>query len=147
MASPFILDFFIQFHLDKYKGNEYADDLKNKFYVDNLLITSENTSELVNTYKSDVSILTEGNFCLKYFTSNYAPLRDQMKHDGSFVEYDGSEEKLLGYKYDIPRFSAPEANTKRKILAQNSAVFDLVSLCIPVTIKGRFSYTIYGSRS
>ena len=36
--------FFIQFLLNKYKGNECAGDLKNKFNVDNLLVTSENTS-------------------------------------------------------------------------------------------------------
>ena len=53
-------------------------------YVDNLLVTSDNTSELVHTYESVVSIITEGNFCLRSCTSNYAPLRDQMKHDGSF---------------------------------------------------------------
>ena len=145
MASPFILNFLIQFHLDKHKGNECAGDLKNKFYVDYLLVTSENTSELMNTYESAVSIMAEGNFCLKSCTSNYALLRDQMKYDGSFVEHDGGEEKLLGYKYDIlreslklnPRLSEPEANTKRKILAQTSIVFDPLSLCLPDIIKER----------
>ena len=61
-------------------------------------------------------------------TLDYTPLRDQIKHDGSSVEFDGSEEKLLGSKYDIlrdslkinPRLSEPEAKTKRKILALNS---------------------------
>ena len=68
-----------------------------------------------------------------------------MKHDGSLVEHDDREEKLLGYKYDIfrdslklnPRLSEPEANTKRKTLAQTSAVFDPLSLRLPVTIKER----------
>ena len=68
-----------------------------------------------------------------------------MKHDSSFVEHDGSEEKLLGYKYEIlwdtlklnPRFSESEANMKRKILAQTSAVFDPLFLCLPITFKGR----------
>ena len=36
-----------------------------------------------------------------------------------------------------PRLSEPEANTKRKILAQSSVVFDPLSLCWPGTIKGR----------
>ena len=145
VTNPFILNFLIQFHLDKYKGNECAGDLKNKFYVDYLLVTSENTSELVNTYESAVSIMAEGNFCLRSCTKNYAPQRDQMKPHGFFVEHDGSEEKLLGYKYNMlrdslklnPRLSVPEANPKRKILAQSSAVFGLLSLCLPVTIKGR----------
>ena len=68
-----------------------------------------------------------------------------MKHDGFFIEHDGSEEKLLNYKYDIlrdffklnPRLSKPEANTKRKVFAQTSPVFDPLSLCLPVTIKRR----------
>ena len=68
-----------------------------------------------------------------------------MKHDDSFVERDGSEENLLGSKYDIirdslklnSRLSEPKANTKRKILAQTSAVFEPLSLCLPVTIKRR----------
>ena len=96
----------------------------------------------MNTYKSAVSIMAEGNFFLRSCTSNYAPLRDQMKHDGSFVEHNDSEEKLLGYKYNIirdslklnPRLSEPEANTKCKILAQTSAVYDPLSVCLPVTI-------------
>ena len=99
----------------------------------------------MNTYKNALSIMAEGNFCLKSYTSNYDLLRDQIKHDGSFVEHDGSEEKLLDYKYDIlrdslklnPRHSEPEANTKRKNLAQTSVVFDPLFLCLPVTIKGR----------
>ena len=35
------------------------------------------------------------------------------------------------------RLSEPAANTKRKIWAQTSAVSDPLSLCLPVTIKGR----------
>ena len=109
----------------------------------NYLVASENTSELVNTYESAVSIIAEGKFSLRSCTSNYAPLKDQMKHSGSFIEHDGSEEKLLDYKYDIlrdslklnPRLSEPEANTKRKILAQTSTVFDPLPLCLPVSIK------------
>ena len=67
-----------------------------------------------------------------------------MAHDDSFVEHDGREEKLLAYNYDIlrdslklnPRLSESEANRKRNILAQTSAVFDPLSLCFLVTIKG-----------
>ena len=99
----------------------------------------------MNSYENAVSIMAEGNFCLKSCTSNYSPLRDKMKHGGSFVEHDGSEEKLLVYKYNIirdslklnPRLSETESNTKRQILAQTSTVFDPLSLCLPVTIKGR----------
>ena len=150
MSHPDWVKFFvdpngrIKLHANQYEILS-ATDLKNKFYVDNLLVTSENTSELVNISESAVSIMAEGNFCLRSCTSNYAPLRDQMKHDGSFVEHDGSDERLLCYKYRIlrdslklnPRLSEPEANTKRKILAQTSAVFDLLSLCLPVTMKER----------
>ena len=83
--------------MDKYKGNECAGELKNKFYVDSLLVTSENTPELVNTYESAVSIMAESSFCLSSCTSNYAPQKDQMTHNGSFVEQDGSEEKSKTY--------------------------------------------------
>ena len=75
VASSFIKKFLIQFHLDKYKGNACAEDLKNKFYVDNLLVTCENTSELVNTYESAVSIIAESNFCLRSCTLNYDPAK------------------------------------------------------------------------
>ena len=105
VAGPFMLNILIRFHLDKYKENECVGDLKNKFYVDNVLVTSVNVSELVNTNVRAVSIMAEGNFCLRSCTSNYVPLRDQMKQDGSFVEHDGSEENQLGYKYDVLRDS------------------------------------------
>ena len=99
----------------------------------------------MNTYESAVSIMAVDNFVLRFCSPNYATPRNQMKHDGSFIEDDGSEEMLLSYKYDIiwdslklnPRLSEPEANTKRKILAQTSAVFDPFSHCLPITIKRR----------
>ena len=36
-----------------------------------------------------------------------------------------------------PKYSELDTNTKRKILAQTAALFDPLSLFLPVTIKGR----------
>ena len=54
-------------------------------------------------------------------------------------------EKMLGYNYDAikdvlklsDKIIDPSAVTKRKILAQTAGVFELLSLCLPMTARGK----------
>ena len=66
-----------------------------------------------------------------------------MIKDGRIVSHDSPYEKVLGYKYspskDTMHLSAVEvdekANSKRKILAESSKIFDPLSFFSPVTIR------------
>ena len=66
-----------------------------------------------------------------------------MNKDGCLVVYDLPWEKVLGYNptTDKMRVSccshSAGVRTKREILSQNSSIFDPLSLCLHVTVKGR----------
>ena len=53
--------------------------------------------------------------------------------------------KMLGYNYNVikdilklnDKIIDPLANTKRKILAQTAGVFDPLSLCLPLMVRGK----------
>ena len=145
VASPFILNYLIQFHLKGYKDNSCAQRLSTRFYVDNLVCTSNSEKALLADYCDSVSIMSEGNFHLRSCNSNEELLREQMVADGTFVERESGLDKMLGYCYDAAKDMLTMSNsqvdhsagTKRQILAQTAAVFDPLSLCLPVTVRGK----------
>ena len=76
---------------------------------------------------------------------NCEELKALMIKDEKFVEHGCQLEKVLGYKYstleDTLQISGSpidqSVNTKRGILGQTARVFDPLSLCLPVTIRGK----------
>ena len=68
-----------------------------------------------------------------------------MIEDHNFVEHGCELEKVLGYKYstlnDTIQLSGShidfDVKTKRGILSQTSKVFDPLSICLPVTVRGK----------
>ena len=98
-ASPFILNYVIKHHVDKYPQDKCSKLLNSKFYVDNLLITSNSIDELNNLYKDSYDRMQEGGFTLRSWNSNSVELRDQFKVDKKFVEHDNDFEKVLGYSF------------------------------------------------
>ena len=145
VASPFILNFLIQFLLKSYPNNKYAKILHTRFYVDNLIFTSNSPDSLLKNYYDSVNIMGEGNFHVRSCKSNSDKLRKQMISDGTIVEHDNGLEKMIGYYYDDikdvwklnDKIVDPSANTKRKILAQTAGMFDQLSLCLHVTVTGK----------
>lgn len=92
VAGPFILNFIIKFHVNRYKDSSCKEMLLNNFYVDNLVKTHNSPEFLLNLYRGARDVVDA-----------------------------------------LTRVS----NTKRGILSQNASVFDPLSLCRPITIKGR----------
>ena len=88
--------------------------------------------------------MSKGNFDLKYNT-NVPQLRDEMIRDHNFVEHGSKTEKVLGYEYSPETDTIKEkvskikakAVSKREVLSETSKVFDPLSLCLTVTIRGR----------
>lgn len=145
VASPFILNFIIKFHVNRYRDSSCKEMLLNNFYVDNLIKTHNSPEFLLNLYREARDVMAEGSFLLRSCNTNCEVLREEMKRDNSLVTHDSPFEKVLGYMYN-PAFDELHivvdaltgvANTKRGILSQNASVFDPLSLCLPITIKGR----------
>ena len=144
-ASPFILNFVIKHHARKFPQDGCTEMLLRNFYVDNLIKTSNSISELFQLYTEAFDRMQKGNFELRSWNTNCEDLKQQMIEDHNFVEHGCELEKVLGYKYstlnDTIQFSDAhtdfDVKTKRGILSQTSKMFDPLSLCLPVTVRGK----------
>ena len=144
-SSPFILHYVMQHHANTFPNDKVSHILSNNFYVDNLIITGNDISDLQHIYHEAYDRMKAGGFTLRSWTSNSHELRHKMAHDGKLVEHTSEEEKVLGYKYNVKQDTlsiAPckldsEANTKRKVLSQTSKLFDPINFALPITIRGK----------
>ena len=144
-ASPFILNYVLKHHASLYPDDECSWMLKNKFFVDNLVHTSNSAENLVDLYKLSVERLAQGNFDLRACNTNCTILKESMIEDNRFVEHNCDLEKVLGYRYstndDYMCLAKPQIDstvtTKRGVLSQISKVFDPLSVTAPVTVRGK----------
>ena len=144
-SSPFILNYVMKHHVESYPDDKCKKILENNFYVDNLIVTSNELGELHELYNLCYNRMKEGGFTLRSWNSNSIELREILEKDGRLVEHGCTEEKVLGYRYNVDKDSlslAPcvveaEADTKRKILSHISKLFDPLGLTLPMSIKGR----------
>ena len=63
-ASPFILNYVLKYHADKYAEDEFSKILKENLYVDNMLVTSNDINFLKKVYTETQCRLEEGGFTL-----------------------------------------------------------------------------------
>lgn len=85
VASPFILNFIIKYHVQKYCVNPCTDMLLTHLYVDNLVKTHNSAETVVSLYREAVEIMQEGNFTLRSCNSNSEVVRTHIIEDGNFV--------------------------------------------------------------
>ena len=70
ISSPFILNFIIKFHAKSIENKYLNNTITTKFYVDNLIITSNSATEAVESQKNLSDIMNEGGFKLRDWLSN-----------------------------------------------------------------------------
>ena len=79
VSSPFILNYIVQFHLLANSHLEVASIIKNKFYVDNLIYTSNKFRELPQKVKEINEIMLSGGLPLREWTCNYMTVLSSLK--------------------------------------------------------------------
>ncbi len=144
-ASPFILNYVMQHHMNRVLDEKNKQNLANNFYVDNLFITGNDLTEMKKLYKLSNEKLQEGGFELRSWNTNSIELRRDMIADDKLSVHSSKEEKVLGYKYNTEEDTLKIAsikmnenlNTKRKVLSQITKVYDPLNFALPVTIRGR----------
>ena len=122
----------------------FSNDEK-KFFCRYLVITSNSSEELTQLYKECSFRFDKVHFNLQSCNSNCDKLKDIMKSDDKYIKHGCTLDKVLGYKYEAAADNiylssvnlADNCNTKRKIFAQSSKVFDPLGLTSPVTVKSK----------
>ena len=79
-ASPFILDFIIKHHANKFPADNCTDVLK-KFYVDILIKTMNSIDVLSYLYRKANKRMEKGNFHLRSGNTNCIKLKNLMIKD------------------------------------------------------------------
>ena len=144
-SSPFILHYVMKYHAKQFPKDKSSELLSNNFYIDNLIITSNQLDELKQLYNETYSRMAARGFELRSWNSNSREMREIMMMDGRLADHQSAEERVLGYLYDYqkdclklsPTKCEHEANTKRKILSGTSKLFDPLGMALPVTVRGR----------
>ena len=142
VSSPFILNYIVQYHLMVNPHFEVASLIKDKFYVDNLIYTSNNFDELPSKVQEINEVMLSGGLPLREWTCNYKSVLSSLKDDEICKKH---EVKVLGYLYnkdeDTLRLKNasldPNASTKRQILSSLSSVFDPLGIFAPVLLQGK----------
>ena len=145
-ASPFVLNYVLKFHISQFKDDLTSTILKENFYVDNLFMTSNSASELLEVYRTSCERLAEGGFELRSWLSNDESLQQQFSEDNTGTSREAETQKVLGYLYD-PASDELRINnieqvnitnvTKRIILSKISKTFDPLGLVTPVIVRGK----------
>ena len=144
--SPFILNYVLKYHAEKYAEDKFSRILKENLYVDNMLVTSNDINFLKKVYTETQHRLEEVGFTLRSWNSNSKEVQSIMTDQGNIASHGNSYEKVLGMKYmlefdslQVGEFQLDaSANTKRAVLSQISKVFDPLGLYLPVSNKGKF---------
>ena len=142
VSSPFILNYIIQHHLSSYDNSDVASLIKDKFYVDNLVLSSNQGVTLPFMINSIKEIMMSGGLPLREWGSNCPAILSLLNEE---EKVSSSEMKILGYLYnssqDILQLKVTQLNrdasTKRMILSSLSSVFDPVGIFSPILLQGK----------
>ena len=139
-ASPFMLGATLQHHFDLQR-EEYrntVESLKENTYVDNLMKTGSDVTELENFKREATIILEDARFPVHKWESNVEELDNE-----------ANPSKILGHKWDkrddtLEILTGP-ANletpvTKRHILKELSSVYDPLGIISPTMVEGKSIY-------
>ena len=96
-ASPFIVNYVLKHHASPYPLDDCSRMLMSDFHVENLVKTSHSQESLVNFYEQFIDRFKEGGYELRSINSNSQEIKNEMKEDGTFVEHESVQEKVLGY--------------------------------------------------
>ena len=142
VSSPFILNYVIQYHLSAHASDLTSSLIRDKFYVDNLILTC-NSEVMLSQYVDSIRrLMLEGGLPLREWVSNYPSALNQLSEEEIFSS---NPVKVLGYSYDADWDSLQlkqcslnkEAVTKRQIAPTLGSVFDPLGVFNPILMQSK----------
>ena len=142
VSSPFILNYILQYHLQANSHLEVTSLIRSRFYVDNLILTSNQIEVLPELIKEIDEIMQAGGLPLREWTSNKSEVLSSLSEEKKCFN---SEVKVLGYLYDPLEDSLKlknsslniDASTKRQVLSSLASVFDPLGAFSPILLQGK----------
>ena len=139
VTSPFILNYILKFHSES-TPQPLKDLLSNKFYMDNLIVTSQDEESLLEIGQQLNSSMADVGLNLREWNSNSHRVFHSLSNEPL-----PQESKVLGYVYssknDILQIKNvsldPNCNTKRKVLSAVASIFDPLGLVTPLLIPAK----------
>ena len=139
IASPFILNYIIKYHICHLEDVVLKTALNQNFYVDNFMFTCNEPCQALEMYQKSKQYLATGGLDLCEWQTNSLSVREK------FLEADcakSDEAKVLGYNFNTltdtleikTKTLDPNANTKRKILSSISQIFDPIGFLSPFMV-------------
>ena len=118
--------------------------MRKDLYVDNVLSSFEQQSQLLDYFRDARNLMRCANMNLRSWTSNNSALRDIAAKEGVFDNDDVT--KVLGMRWkpemDTMTFAHREIPclnklTKRDVLCYSSQIYDPLGLLSPVTVRAK----------
>ena len=142
VSSPFILNYVIQYHLSAHSSDLTSSLIRDRFYVNNLIITCNNDVMLSQYVDSIRKLMLEGGLPLREWVSNYPSALDQLSTE---ERSSSNPVKVLDYSYDVDwdalqlkqRSLNKEAVTKRQIASTLGSVFDPIGVFNPILMQSK----------
>ena len=142
VCSPFILNYILQHHLQVSSHLAVASLIKNHFYVDNLLLSSNQVEVLPKLIKDINEIMQAGGLPLREWSSNNPELLVSLNEE---EKCHSEEVKVLGYLYDPQEdflrlkndLLNVNASSKRQVLSSLASIFDPIGFFSPVLLQGK----------
>ena len=138
-ASPFLLNATLQFHLDC-QNSELATELKENIYIDNLFVTSNVETELIDKKIKTENLLNSAGFSLHEWESNAHSVSQRDMENSFSCNVLGikwyPQEDALGVS-PIRFADDNHAISKRSLVSNVAKIYDPLGIYLPVTIRGR----------
>ena len=143
-SSPFLLMATLDHHLNN-SCSPFKNLIANSFYVDNLLGTMSDETELLEYYAEVNKQMVKANMPLRTWVTNNNQLKVQIERDYNNYAVPLTTTVLgLNWAVDTDLLSVKavdyvetEVIAKRMLLSLVSTIFDPLGLFSPVTIKGK----------
>ena len=135
MASPFVLNYFLRHHSQYAESEFLKQTLSKKFYVDNMVVTSNSKEKLCQLAGEIENSLSSVGIAIQEWIANDVQLTEITKAEMCLS-------KVLGYKYDPTNDEMSfkirclnTSNTKRSVMSSAASVFDPLGLINPLMLS------------
>ena len=136
VASPFILNYVLRHHSQYAESEFLKQTLNKKFYVDNMVVTSNSKEKLSQLAGEIENSLSSVGIAMQEWITNDVQLTEITKAEMCLS-------KVLGYKYDPTndemsfkiRCLNTSANTNRSVMSSAASIFDPLGLINPLMLS------------